>query len=130
MGDDGDEQVTFGPDGLAVLDGTQAGFGFGKRKTAPMSVGAISVRHRVASSRSVRLVFPSLASMPGHIERLHHLYGRIIRASGRSRAWCSRSLVMTISSPARARAKSSGKRVRASAISYVADGMIGYRYPC
>ena len=56
VGDDGDEQVALGPDGLLVVNGPQAEFGFGERKTASMSVGVMQVRHRVAPSRSVRLV--------------------------------------------------------------------------
>ena len=38
VGDDGDEQVALGPDGLVVINGPQAEFGFGERKTASMSV--------------------------------------------------------------------------------------------
>ena len=56
VGDDGDGWVASGPDGLVVADGPQAGFGFGERKTAPMPVGVMWVRHGVAPSRSVRLV--------------------------------------------------------------------------
>ena len=56
VGDDGDERMALGPDGLAVMDGPQAAFGFGERRIASMSVGVIWVRHRVASSQSVRLV--------------------------------------------------------------------------
>ena len=55
VGDDGNERTALGPDGLAVIYGTQTGFGFGKRKTASMSVGVMRVRHRAASTRSVRL---------------------------------------------------------------------------
>ena len=56
VGDDGDEQVALGPDGLAVVNGPQAEFGFGERKTASMSVGVMWVRHRAASFQSVWLV--------------------------------------------------------------------------
>ena len=52
VGDDGDERMALGPDGLVVMDRTRAGFGFGERKTAPMPVGVIWVRHRVAPSQS------------------------------------------------------------------------------
>ena len=53
-GDDGDERMALGPDGLAVINGTQIGFGFGDRKTISMSVGVIWVRRRAAPSRPVR----------------------------------------------------------------------------
>ena len=56
VGDDGDGQVAPGPDGVAVVDGPQAGFGFGERKTASMSVRVMQVRHRTAPSRPVRSV--------------------------------------------------------------------------
>ena len=38
VGDDGDGQVVLGPDGLAAVNETQAGFGFGERKTPSRSV--------------------------------------------------------------------------------------------
>ena len=56
VGDDGDGQVALGPDGLVVMYGTQAGFGFGERRIALMSVGGMRVRRRATSSQSVCLV--------------------------------------------------------------------------
>ena len=41
VGDGGDEQVALGPDGLVVVNGPQAEFGFGERKTASMSVRVV-----------------------------------------------------------------------------------------
>ena len=56
VGDDGDGQVGLGPDGSAVVNGAPTRFGFGDRRTASMSVGAIWVRHRTAPFRPVRSV--------------------------------------------------------------------------